>query len=133
MHPKISSLTPPMILQILKKRNICESPIHQEASNKISTKSDEKQRSYSIFSNGVKIAKFSEIFASKTPNFRFFRLFIVILKVHDERNRMAFVPSKPLHQLTYSREPTSNRVNQYHLVGNKKLVIKRASHGPIKI
>ena len=73
---------------------MCKSPVHQEASNKISSKSDEKQRSYSNFSNGVKIAKFSEIFASRTPNFLLFRLFIVILKVHDERNRMAFVPLK---------------------------------------
>ena len=61
----------------------------------ISSKSCEKQRSYSNFSNGVKIAKFSEIVASRTPNFRLFKLFMVILKVHDERNRMALVPSKP--------------------------------------
>ena len=40
--PKISSLTPPMIFRIFQNRNICESPIHQEASNKISSKSDEK-------------------------------------------------------------------------------------------
>ena len=91
MHLKISSLTPPMIFRILKNRNICESPIHKVASNKISSKSDEKQRSYSNFNNAVKIAKFSEIFASRTPNFR---LFIVIRKIRDERNRMAFVPLK---------------------------------------
>ena len=42
----------------------------------------------------MKIAKFSEIFASRISNFRLFRLFIVILKVHDERKRMAFVPLK---------------------------------------
>ena len=75
----------------IKKRDKCKSPIHQEASNTISSNSDQKQRKYSIFSNEVKIAKFSKIFASMTPNFR---LFIVILKVHDERNKMTFVSSK---------------------------------------
>ena len=30
---------------VKKNRNICESPIHQEASNKILSKSDGKQRS----------------------------------------------------------------------------------------
>ena len=63
----------------IKKRNIWESPIYQEASAKISSNSDHKQRSYSIFSNEVKIAKFSKIFASCTPKCRRFRLFIVIL------------------------------------------------------
>ena len=84
MHPKISSLTPPMIFLILKNRNICESPIHQEASNKISSKSNEKQRSYSNFSNGMKIANFSEMFALRTPNFRLFSAFYS----DSERNRM---------------------------------------------
>ena len=70
------SMWSPVTFRIFKNRNICESPIHQEASNKISSKSDEKQRSYSNFSNGVKIAKISECFASRTSNFRFFfRLF----------------------------------------------------------
>ena len=95
MHPKNQQPdTAYDFLNFQKNRNVCESTIHQEASYKISSKSDEKQRSYSNFSNGVKIAKFSEIFASRTPNFRLFSTFMVILKVHDERNRMAFVPSK---------------------------------------
>ena len=38
--------------------------------------------------------KFSEIFAFRTPNFRLFSPFLVILKVHDERNRMTFVSAK---------------------------------------
>ena len=62
----------------IKKRNICESLIHliyQEASDKISSKSDLKQRSYSNFSNGVKTAKISEICASRTPSFRRFSTF----------------------------------------------------------
>ena len=75
MHLKVSNLTPPMIFRIFKNRNICESPIHQETSNKFSSKSDKNQRSNSNFSNGVKIAKFSETFASKPPNFRLFSTF----------------------------------------------------------
>ena len=83
-----------MSFGIFKKRNICESPVHQKASTKISSESDWKQRSYSIFSNEVKTAKFSEIFVSRNPNFQLFQLFKMILKVHDERNRTALVSSK---------------------------------------
>ena len=68
--PKLAAWHRLWFFEYSKNRNIYESPIHQEASSKISSKSDEKQRSYSNFSNGVKIAKFSEIFASRTPNFR---------------------------------------------------------------
>ena len=82
----------------------------------------------------MRIARFSEICASETPNFRLFRLVKVILKVHDESNRMVFVPSKsagyfsksegaespPPHQLTYSRMPTSNRVNFMQVHDKKK-------------
>ena len=75
-------------------RNMCESPIHQKASNKISSKSGEKQRSYSNFSNGWKSWNFWKFLLPGPPIFDFFRFFIVILKVRDERNRMAFVPSK---------------------------------------
>ena len=112
-----------MIFEILKNRNRCESPIHQEASNKISSKSDAKQRSYSNFDNGVKSRDFRKFLLPGPPTFDFFRLFIVILNVHDERNRMAFVSLKSAgwfsrseggesapHQLTHSRKSTSNRV-----------------------
>ena len=60
----------------INKPEYCERPIHQEASNKISSKSGQKQRSYSIFSNEVKIAKFSYFFfCIQDPNFRLFSTF----------------------------------------------------------
>ena len=80
-----------MIFRIFKNRNICESPTHQEASNKISSKSDEKQRSYSNFSDRVKkMRNFRNILLPGHPIFDFFT-FYGLLKVHDEKNRMAFV------------------------------------------
>ena len=66
-----------------------------------------------------------------TSNLRIFFISKTDLVVHDERNRMAFTPSKsalrfsrsqggggesppPPHQLTSSRTPTSNRVKKYN-------------------
>ena len=72
MHPKFSSLQLRMIFQILKKRNICESHIHQEASIKVASQSDYEQRSYNTFSDEIQVAKFSEIFAIRILNFKFF-------------------------------------------------------------
>ena len=105
------------LFEYSKHRNICESPIHPEASNKISSKSDEKQRSYSNFSNRVKIAKFSEIFASRTRNFRFFSTFYSDSEISrwEESNGLCPIeigrlvleiwrgePNRPPpHQLTY--------------------------------
>ena len=57
-------------------------------------KSDQKQIICSILSNEVKIAKFSDFFFFRGPQFSTFSTFIVILKVDDERNWMTFVLSK---------------------------------------
>ena len=68
------------------------------------------------------------------------------LVVHDERNRMAFTPSKsalrfsrsqggtessPPHQLTSSRKPTSNRVNDVYKCQKMVLCYVTSSHPKI--
>ena len=74
MHPKISSLTPPDFSNI-KTTEQCESPFHQEAPTKVSSKSDYKKKKLYHFCNEVEITKYSEIFASRTPNFPLFLTF----------------------------------------------------------
>ena len=90
--PKFSSLTPPMIFGILKNGIYVKVLFIKKLQTNFHQNRTRNKDVIAILVMGWKIAKFSEIFAS--PIFDFFRLFIVILKVPDERNRMAFVPSK---------------------------------------
>ena len=72
MHSKFSSLTPPMIFWISKKPEYVWKPYSSKSFKQNFIKIGRKQRSYSNFNKRVKIAKFSEIFASRTPTFRLF-------------------------------------------------------------
>ena len=67
MHPKFSSLTPPLNFRILKNGIYVKALFIKKLQTKFHQNRTRNNRSYSNFMNGVKIAKFSEFFASRTP------------------------------------------------------------------
>ena len=125
MHPKFSSLTRRRRLWLKenKKDRIYVKFLFMK---KLQTQFHQNRtRNKEVISLLVMRWKSQKIrkFCFQDPQFSTFLLFIVILKVHDERNRMTFCyqnrpfsfrdiqgAESPPHQLTYSRKPTSNRV-----------------------
>ena len=94
IHPNFTCLEPPMIFENYKNRNICETPIYQGTFPSVSSKSPEKQWSYSISNDWVRNVNFEIFFGSPNAPFFFFRFFWVNLRDHWARNRMPFTPLK---------------------------------------